>query len=107
MPLGYKEAGFNVLFSAGAAEDVHLYRNTTGNGTVVGAFTPDDRDCDPLVCSQDSPRSQGLSSFAGLNPNGKWTLFVADFSSGATATLMEWSVIITGSADDLQLAARN
>jgi MYXO-CTERM domain-containing protein len=37
-----------------------------------------------------------LSNFIGLNPNGTWTLFVADQSAGETSTLQSWSMTITG-----------
>ena len=37
-----------------------------------------------------------LSNFTGLNPNGTWTLFVADQSAGAQSTLQSWSMTITG-----------
>jgi subtilisin-like proprotein convertase family protein len=31
----------------------------------------------------------------GLNPNGDWTLFVADLSTGETATVASWGLMIT------------
>ena len=31
-----------------------------------------------------------------MNPNGSWTLFVADLVSGDAATLNSWSLTITG-----------
>jgi subtilisin-like proprotein convertase family protein len=39
-----------------------------------------------------------LSSFNGLNPNGTWTLFLADASGGAPNTLVSWGLDITGTA---------
>jgi subtilisin-like proprotein convertase family protein len=39
-----------------------------------------------------------LSSFNGLNPNGSWTLFLADMSGGAVSTLQSWELDITGTA---------
>ena len=52
-------------------------------------------------------RKNGLASFAGLNPNGNWTLFLADLSSGEQAKLKDWGLVISGTAEpapDLRLA---
>lgn len=35
-----------------------------------------------------------LDSFNGLNPNGTWTLFLADLSGGETSTLVSWGLDI-------------
>jgi len=36
------------------------------------------------------------SAFDGLNPNGTWTLFIADESPGGVGTLASWSLQISG-----------
>src|SRR5262249_22736292 len=41
-----------------------------------------------------SSRNAFLSSFSGLNPNGDWTLFVADLSGGGEHVLESWSLEI-------------
>jgi MYXO-CTERM domain-containing protein len=35
-----------------------------------------------------------LGSFAGSDPNGTWTLFLADLSSGAQSTVVSWGLDI-------------
>jgi hypothetical protein len=35
-----------------------------------------------------------LSSFNGLNPNGTWTLFIADVSGGDVTTVTSWGLDI-------------
>jgi len=37
-----------------------------------------------------------MNSFIGLDPNGNWTLFVADQAAGETSTLQSWTLTITG-----------
>lgn len=39
-----------------------------------------------------------LSSFNGLDPNGSWTLFIADLGTGDQGTLTSWGMTITGEA---------
>ena len=36
-----------------------------------------------------------LGSFNGTNPNGAWTLFLADLDFGEQGTLVQWGVIVT------------
>jgi hypothetical protein len=36
-----------------------------------------------------------LDGFTGRNPNGDWTLFIADQGAGDTATLTGWTLSIT------------
>jgi subtilisin-like proprotein convertase family protein len=84
-----------------AAQDVHFYQAVpfilNGNGQVTGNWQSDGRILDP----DSSPglfdaaaRSNNLGVFDGLNPNGQWTLFVADQSSGDISTLTEWGLEI-------------
>ena len=96
---GYGDAGFQVTFSDSASNgDVHVYRNvmTPGAGSpLTGLWQPDARDVDPGLVTDTSTRSAYLSSFNGLDPNGSWTLFIADMSSGDTFTLDSWGLDIT------------
>jgi len=101
---GYSDAGFDVTLDDQAANgDVHLYRLTLfGNankpltGALTGAWAPDGRPADPLLALDTSPRTDFLSSFNGLNPNGAWTLVVKDVSPGDTSTLVSWGIEVTG-----------
>lgn len=90
-PAGSAGSGMNVLLADAAAADVH-----GAPGTITGNWQPDGRNVDPSVVLDTSLRTAMLSNFHGLNPNGTWTLFVADLAAGDEATLVSWGVTITG-----------
>jgi subtilisin-like proprotein convertase family protein len=97
---GYGDNGYNSLtFDDGAANgDIHLYQNTlapSGNGALTGIWAPDGRSVNPTTVLDTDGRSATLGSFAGVDPNGTWTLFIADLSGGGTAQLASWSLSIT------------
>jgi subtilisin-like proprotein convertase family protein len=104
---GYADSGFDITFSDAALADVHDYRLTLngshaiplGTGDVptglTGTWQPDGRVEDPLVVLNTSLRSQTLSAFAGADPNGVWTLFVADVRSGGVGVLGSWDIEVT------------
>jgi subtilisin-like proprotein convertase family protein len=98
---GYSDAGFNVTLSDAAANgDVHFYQNvsTPNGGQLTGTWAPDGRNIDPMgspATFLTAGRTATLSSFGGTNPNGTWTLFVADLTSGGQATLVSWGLDIT------------
>jgi len=76
---GYGDAGMNVTFTSGATTNIHAY----GGGFVPnGSYLPDD--------SATTTASGSLSSF--VNPNGTWTLFVADLSGGGVSTVQSWGL---------------
>ena len=87
---GYGDSGMDITLSDDAAAgDVHVYRTTLfGNentpvaGMLTGVWAPDARITDPDVVLNTDSRSATLSSFNGLDPNGTWTLFIADASGG-------------------------
>ena len=97
---GYGDAGMDITLSDhAAAGDVHVYRTTLfGNentpvaGMLTGVWAPDARITDPDAVLNTDARSATLSSFNGLDPNGTWTLFIADASGGGQSTLKSWSV---------------
>jgi subtilisin-like proprotein convertase family protein len=94
-PYGSPDSGFNVTFSDSAANgDIHL--ENAGGGMVSGTRQPDGRNVSPLTALDTDPRTAFLSSFNGLNPNGAWTLFIADCSPGGQGTLDSWSLDVTG-----------
>jgi hypothetical protein len=104
---GYGDSGFTVSFRDDAPADVHTYRLTlTGSHTtplsdtdtpaaLTGVWQPDGRDADPALVLDTTPRTAMLSSFAGLDPNGTWTLFVADLSEGGLVRLVDWDLEFT------------
>ncbi len=99
--LGTDGAGFSsVVFDDGATNgDVHLYESTLGAGfnagdALSGVWAPDGRNVNPANVVATDSRTALLSSFHGQNPNGEWTLFVADVASGGTLTLSDWELRI-------------
>ncbi|MFM1770323.1 MAG: hypothetical protein RJA22_2852 [Verrucomicrobiota bacterium] len=102
-PIGYADAGLNILLDDQAAADVHTYRFTLyGNettplpGALSGTWQPDGRSADPSGVVTTNDRSLFLTNFNGMNPNGSWTLFVADLSGLDTATLVDWGLEVYG-----------
>ncbi len=87
---------FGLELSSSAVTDVHL----SGDGTtpLTGSWQPDGRELDPLgpAAGFDSAaRTALLSSFDNLNPNGTWTLFIADVSPNSMSQMTKWSLGIT------------
>jgi len=98
---GYGNHGFDIVLSDSAASDVHYYQSASyllnGNGQLTGTWVPDGRNIGP----QSAPSLFGstapsalLSSFNGTDPNGGWTLFLADLSVGSQSQLVSWSLDI-------------
>ncbi len=104
---GYGDSGFQVTFSDDAPGDVHIYRFelsgshlTTLSGTddpapLTGLWQPDGRIADPSQVVIGSSRDALLSSFVGLDPNGLWTLHLADLGNTGLARLTGWGLEIT------------
>src|ERR1051326_4397375 len=95
--VGYDDNGLSsVTFADSAVNgDVHEYRiklfgdeNTPispAPSPLTGTWAPDGRNISPLSSGTvlaATPRSALLSSLNGLDPNGSWTLFVADVATG-------------------------
>jgi subtilisin-like proprotein convertase family protein len=97
-PFGYGDSGLNVTFSDSASNgDIHNYQNVPGYAASIAngsAWQPDGRTASPFTAVDTDPRSAFLSSFDGQNPNGPWTLFVADLSLGAASTVESWGLTI-------------
>lgn len=92
---GYGDSGFHVTFDDSAANgDIHQYRNVTnpGGGALTGIWQPDGRATNPNSVLATDTRVAMLDSFQGLDPNGAWTLFVADVSPIGTAALQGWTL---------------
>ena len=45
-----------------------------------------------------------LPIYNGLNPNGTWTLFIADLSSGGQSTLVSWELDIAAVPEPVNVA---
>jgi subtilisin-like proprotein convertase family protein len=92
---GYGDSGMNVTFDDAAAGDIHNYQLVGGSILGGASWQPDGRAVSPLTVVDTSPRTAMLSGFNGLNPNGTWTLFVADLSGGAVSTVASWGLEIS------------
>jgi subtilisin-like proprotein convertase family protein len=92
-PDGAGSSGMTINLSDLAPTDIHTA--IPNSGLATGTYQPDARTADPLLVTDASPRSAFLSSFTGLDPNGTWTLFVADQSPGAESLLQSWTLNIT------------
>ena len=99
---GYPDTGFDVAFDDSAnANNIHFYQNfdyqLNGSGQLTGTWSSDGRNIDP----QSAPSlfdttlpTALLTSFDGTNPDGTWTLFLADLSSGGQSTVVTWGLSI-------------
>jgi subtilisin-like proprotein convertase family protein len=96
---GYGNSGFNITFDDSAANgDIHTYQTVPGFSTLItdgSAWSPDGRNVNPLLTLNTGSRTSMLAQFNGLNPNGNWTLFIADVSTGDQTTVAGWSLSIT------------
>ena len=107
---GYGDTGFSVTFSSAGANDVHSYGSHSpsfnGDGQLTGTWQPDGRAIDPQSSpsSFDSASRVGFESFDGMNPNGTWTLFLADLSMGEQSTVVSWSLAITAIPEPTNIA---
>ena len=92
---GYGDNGFSLSLRDSASTDVHLYHMLTGTSPtapITGTYQPDGRTADPLSVLDSSPRSSVLASIETMNPNGQWTIFIADMESGGTGRLTSWQI---------------
>ncbi|NQX02078.1 proprotein convertase P-domain-containing protein [bacterium] len=92
---GAGSSGLNVTFSDAAALDAHTGLSSSFGELATGTFQPDGRGEDPALVTTSSPRTLKLSGFTGQVASGTWTLFIADLSSGDSATLDSWSLSLT------------
>lgn len=96
-PDGYFDNGFNVSFVVGGA-DIHTYQDSVLPDPLMpltGEWSPDGRETDPSLTLETDSRTAGLTGFQSINPNGRWTLFVADLVPGGEAGLVSWGIEYT------------
>ena len=94
-PSGYSESGFDVTLSDAAVWDIHHYQVALGgviDTPLTGTWQPDGRRVNPAVSLDTSPRTTSLEPLGRMDPNGSWTLFLADMEAGGTGKLVEWEV---------------
>ena len=92
---GFNGNGMEVVFSDTAETNVHA----AGNGYLSGVFRSDGQLINPLLDAASFSAGGGSltldGTFAGLNPNGLWTLFVSDVVLGSGSVAMrDWSLEI-------------
>jgi hypothetical protein len=76
---GYGDAGMAVTLAA-SGTSIHQYGgNSTFSSTPTGTWQTDNT-------------SGSLSSFLSTNPNGTWSLFLADLSVGGVTTVQSWGL---------------
>lgn len=96
---GYADSGFAVTFAdTPAGNDIHNYRlfAPITSGPLTGVWGSDARNVNPASSLDTTPRTASLTSFNERDPNGAWTVFVADVSPGGTAKLVSWRLQLTG-----------
>lgn len=104
---GYSGAGFSgLVLQDGASVNIHNYGGGVGSGT----YLADGRDVDPLsspATLNGTSQATFSGTFAGMNPNGDWTLFFADVvsSGGVQSQVASWSLdIITAVPEPANVA---
>jgi hypothetical protein len=89
-PLGYAGSGFNITLSDGSYPNINTTSETAGS-QVTGTYNPSG--------------SVAFASLDGLNPNGTWTLFLANESSGGgSSTLVSWDLAINAVPEPTNVA---
>ena len=105
---GYSDSGLNVTFTDATNNDIHYYQSVPGYNLNGTGWQPDGINIDPLTNNPNAfgsaPQSAMLGSFDNQNPDGTWTLFLADLSSGGQATLVTWGLDITTAPEPSTLA---
>ena len=94
-PVGAASSGMSIRFTDTALADIHTAISDTAGAPAVGTYQADGRNVDPDSVTDASPRSKDLGGFNGSDPNGLWTLFIADVSGGEIAEFKSWSLAIT------------
>ena len=89
-PGGSGASGVNVELADSYLTDIH----TGAAGSVTGNFAPDGRFVNPYTALDTDPRNAMLGNFNFLDPNGTWTLFLADVSPLAISTVQGWTVTV-------------
>jgi len=98
--IGYDNPGFSVVLDDAAGnQDVHLYQTFSHsynvNGQLLDTWSSDGRNVNPSTVLDTDPRTARLASFNTLDPNGDWTLYLADVSLGGQSTVNSWGLEIT------------
>jgi hypothetical protein len=96
-PDGYFDNGINVSFVV-SGPDIHTYQDSVIPAPLMpltGEWSPDARETDPSLTLETDARTAGLGGFQSINPNGRWTLFIADLVPGGEAGFVSWGIEYT------------
>lgn len=95
-PDGYADSGgLQITFADVASNDIHSYQDLVGGqGTspLLGTWSPDGRNLNPFTVTDQDARDAMLSTFLNTDPNGNWSLFIADLSPSGLSRLNGWSL---------------
>lgn len=90
---GSSATGMNVtLFDGAPNGNIHT---SPSAGLLTGSWAPDGRNTAPGFGIASHPVTAPLDLFQGVDPNGRWTLFIADLGAGNEAQLSSWGLTIT------------
>ena len=98
--------GLTILLDDQLGTDLHQYGGNGGD-TLSGTWAADGRNINPTssgLTFDNTPRTALLNSFNGTDPNGVWTLYLADVAFGGQARLAGWSLEITAVPEPMAAA---
>ena len=78
--------------------DIHDYASFSpafDGDQLTGTWAPDGRNVDPESVLDTDAQTALLGSLNGTDPNGSWTLFLADVDYGQPETLVQWGLVIS------------
>jgi len=109
---GYGDSGFDITLSSSAVNNIHSYQSGSyslnGSGQLTGTWAPDGNTVSPISSPSSfnsNPGGTGLNYLNGLNPDGTWTLFLADVVSGGGAPqVISYGIDITTVPEPVNLA---
>lgn len=96
---GYSDSGFNITLTNGAP-DLHFYQSgsyTLDSGQLIGSWAPDGATISPNSPGSafDGTTAGNFNLFNNTDPNGEWTLFVADLANGGgQSVFVDWTLTI-------------
>lgn len=103
-PFGYSTSGLNVTLSDAGTLNIHLVSVPSSGGI----YQPDGRNISPLSPATSFNAGGTVnfaSAFGSSNPNGLWTLFVADVSAGGGQEVLQgWSLNVTAVPEPVNVA---
>ena len=104
-PYGYGNTGFYITLDSASGNNIHNYQmsagypgDLNGGGQLTGIWAPDGRtilpNSDPSAFDA-APTGNTLTSLDGVDPNGAWTLFIADLApGGGQSTVVNWGLTV-------------